>query len=117
MLGQLGFNDAPWIGARGVQRRAPGAIYRSGVLPGQLTDVRRVISVDDVHVRQSFPAPAKANHFPAHFACAVHHGLNYWIQARDISSTCQDSDLLSLGHIVSSLLSVQFVIKVLPRPA
>src|SRR6266581_523718 len=98
MIGQLGFGDAPWIGARRVEDGAPAAIYRSRVLARQSTDVRRVGFVGGVHVRQTFPSLANANHVPAHFAGAVHHGLNNRIQAWDVTSACQDADIPSRGH-------------------
>src|ERR1019366_4781949 len=107
MIGQLGFGDAPWIGARGMEDRAPAAIYRSCVLARQSTDVHRVGFVGGVHVRQAFPSLANANHLPAHFACAVDHGLNDRIQAWDVTSACQDADLPSRGHRFSLPLRCQ----------
>src|SRR5712692_4855373 len=90
-----------------MEDRAPAAIYRSRVLACQSTDVHRVGFVGGGHVRQTFPSLANANHVPAHLACAVHHGLNDRIQARDVTSACQDADLLPRGHRFSLTLPCQ----------
>src|ERR1035437_6016934 len=117
MIGQLGFGDALWIAARRMEDRAPAPIYRSRVLARQSTGVRRVGFVGGVHVRQTFPPLANANHVPAHFARAVHHGLNDWIQAWDVTSTCQDADLPFHGHKFSLPLRVKVTITVLLQSA
>src|SRR6202140_5181158 len=81
-----------------MEDRASAAIYRSRVLARQWTDIHRVSFLGGVHVRQTLPSLANANHVPAHFACAVHHGLNDRIQAWDVTSACQDADLSSREH-------------------
>src|ERR1700730_10101822 len=87
--------------------RAPGAIYRSRILARQYMEVHRIGFVGDVYVRQTLPSLANANHVPAHFACAVHHGLNDRIQAWNVTSACQDADLPSRGHRFSLPLRCQ----------
>src|ERR1700681_4177349 len=68
-----------------MEDRAPGAIYRSRILARQQLYVQRVGFVGDVHVRQTFPSLANANHVAAHFTCAVYDGLNDWIQTWNVT--------------------------------
>src|SRR5580700_8834395 len=80
-------------------------------------DVHRIGFVGDVHMRQTLPSLANANHVPAHLACTVHNGLNDWIQAWDVTSARQDADLSSREHKFPSLCGFKVAITVLLQSA
>src|SRR5256885_25023 len=83
--GQLGLQHFARIGARSVQDGAASAIDGAGVFAIQWPDVYGIGYMRGIHVRQTFPSFADADHLTAEFAGAIHYRLDHRIQAWNVA--------------------------------